>query len=211
LAHSLASIMDLSANLSHSTSVSFVSTTTDTTTTLVSDSTTTPDEATYIARHLGAQHLPLTTIIPISVVYSTIFIVGVLGNVATICVILKNKYMHTPTNVYLANLAISDLLTHLVAMPFELYWLWRQYPWVFGEAICDAKMLTTETVTYSSILTIVAFTVERYMAICRPLTVPRRLSKMARAGWALLAIWISSVLFSLPWLYYNKVSTYNYI
>ena len=47
------------------------------------------------------------------------------------------------------------------AMPFELYWLWRQYPWVFGEAICDAKMLTTETVTYSSILTIVAFTVER--------------------------------------------------
>ena len=42
--------------------------------TVVSDSTTTPDEATYIARHLGAQHLPLTTIIPISVVYSTIFI-----------------------------------------------------------------------------------------------------------------------------------------
>lgn len=44
------------------------------------------------------------------------------------------------------------------------------------------------------------------MAICRPLTVPRRLSKMARAGWALVAIWISSVLFSLPWLYYNKVN-----
>ena len=78
------------------------------------DLTTTPDEATYIARHLGAQHLPLSTIIPITVVYSFIFIVGVLGNVSTICVILKNKYMHTPTNVYLANLAISDLLTHLV-------------------------------------------------------------------------------------------------
>lgn len=75
---------------------------------------TTPDKATYIARHLGAQHLPLTTIIPISVVYSIIFIVGVLGNVSTICVILRNKYMHTPTNVYLANLALSDLLTHLI-------------------------------------------------------------------------------------------------
>lgn len=49
----------------------------------------------------------------------------------------------------------------VAAMPFELYWLWRQYPWVFGEIICDAKMLMTETVTYSSILTIVAFTVER--------------------------------------------------
>lgn len=55
-----------------------------------------------------------------------------------------------------------DSLLSLAAMPFELYWLWRQYPWVFGDAVCDAKMLTTETVTYSSILTILAFTVERY-------------------------------------------------
>ena len=47
------------------------------------------------------------------------------------------------------------------AMPFEVYLLWRQYPWVLGEFACDAKMLTTETVTYSSILTIVAFTIER--------------------------------------------------
>lgn len=48
------------------------------------------------------------------------------------------------------------------------------------------------------------------MAICRPLTVPRRLSKMARAGWALVAIWICSVLFSLPWLYYNKVRVFYF-
>ena len=93
---------------------SAMDTTTTTTVASLVANTTTPDEATYIAQHLGAQHLPLTTIIPISVVYSIIFIVGVLGNVSTICVILKNKYMHTPTNVYLANLALSDLLTHLV-------------------------------------------------------------------------------------------------
>jgi len=72
------------------------------------------DVSAYIASHLGAQHLPLLTIVPISVVYTIIFILGVLGNVSTILVISKNKYMHTPTNVYLANLAISDLLTHLV-------------------------------------------------------------------------------------------------
>ncbi len=46
-------------------------------------------------------------------------------------------------------------------MPFELYLLWRQYPWDFGEVACDAKALTTETITYSSIFTILAFTVER--------------------------------------------------
>jgi len=55
----------------------------------------------------------------------------------------------------------SKYFSVITAMPFELYLLWRQYPWVFGEVICDAKMVATETVTYSSILTIVAFTVER--------------------------------------------------
>ncbi len=55
---------------------------------------------------------------------------------------------------------ILDLLC-VTAMPFEIYLQWRQYPWVLGEVGCDAKMLITETVTYSSILTIVAFTTER--------------------------------------------------
>lgn len=68
----------------------------------------------YIERRLGARHLPLTTIVPISAVYACIFLVGVLGNISTCLVIYKNKYMQTPTNVYLANLAVSDLLTHLV-------------------------------------------------------------------------------------------------
>ena len=72
------------------------------------------ERAAYIERHLGARHLPLTTIIPISLVYFCIFVVGVLGNVSTCLVIFKNKYMQTPTNLYLANLAISDLMTHLV-------------------------------------------------------------------------------------------------
>ena len=71
-------------------------------------------------------------------------------------------------------ICFTFLFCSITAMPFELYWLWRQYPWVFGEAICDAKMLTTETVTYSSILTIVAFTVERWVMQCtiaNPITV----------------------------------------
>ncbi|TRY68661.1 hypothetical protein TCAL_02500, partial [Tigriopus californicus] len=117
----------------------------------------------YIQQRLGPRHLPLTTIIPITIVYLCIFVFGLFGNLSTCLVIVKNKYMHTPTNVYLANLAVSDLLTHTVAMPFEVYLLWNQYPWNFGHFACDTKMLTTEAVTYSSIFTIVAFTVNYLM------------------------------------------------
>ena len=105
----------ITTTLLSSTSEAIITTTTTATSEIFNS---TPDDATYIADRLGAKHLPLTTSIPISVVYAIIFVVGVLGNVSTICVILKNKYMHTSTNVYLANLAMSDLLTHLVGKFF---------------------------------------------------------------------------------------------
>ena len=109
------SLHEITSTLLSSTSEAIITTPTTTTSEIFNS---TPDDATYIADRLGAKHLPLTTSIPISVVYAIIFVVGVLGNVSTICVILKNKYMHTSTNVYLANLAMSDLLTHLVGKFF---------------------------------------------------------------------------------------------
>ena len=49
----------------------------------------------------------------------------------------------------------------LAAMPMEVYILWRQYPWDFGEFACDAKVIIQESMTFASVLTIVAFTLER--------------------------------------------------
>lgn len=53
---------------------------------------------------------PLSVILPITICYIFIFVAGVLGNVITCLVIAKNKTMHTATNYYLFNLAVSDFL-----------------------------------------------------------------------------------------------------
>lgn len=53
---------------------------------------------------------PMAVVIPVTICYAIIFIAGVLGNVITCTVISRNKSMHTATNYYLFNLAISDLL-----------------------------------------------------------------------------------------------------
>ena len=107
--------------------------------------------------------------IPLTLVYATIFVTGIFGNVCTCIVILRNRYMQTATNCYLFNLAIADLLMLLLGLPQETYAYWRAYPWVFGEVFCLIRVLAAETSTYASILTITAFTVERYMAICHPM------------------------------------------
>lgn len=53
---------------------------------------------------------PMSIVLPITIFYAIIFIAGLLGNVITCIVISRNKCMHTATNYYLFNLAVSDLL-----------------------------------------------------------------------------------------------------
>lgn len=57
----------------------------------------------------GPQTLPLETAIPLTVINVLIFISGLLGNIAVCVVIIKHRTLHTATNYYLFNLAVSDL------------------------------------------------------------------------------------------------------
>lgn len=64
----------------------------------------------YISDKLGPQRLEYDMIIPLSVIYVVVFICGIIGNVLTCIVIIRNSYMHTTTNYYLFSLAVSDIM-----------------------------------------------------------------------------------------------------
>ncbi len=69
---------------------------------------------------------PLYIAIPMTILYTFILVTGVVGNVVTCVVILKNKYLHTTTNYYLFSLAISDLLLLTFGLPQEMYYIWSR-------------------------------------------------------------------------------------
>ena len=62
---------------------------------------------------LGPRHKVLVEAVVLTIVYVILFVTGVIGNVSTCIVIMRNSYMHTATNYYLFSLAISDVLTLL--------------------------------------------------------------------------------------------------
>lgn len=67
--------------------------------------------------------------------YALIFILSVVGNTLVILTLVQNHRMRTVTNVFLLNLAISDLLLAVFCMPFTLIpQLMRNF--IFGEFIC---------------------------------------------------------------------------
>lgn len=67
-------------------------------------------EEEYLEYQLGPKHLSLSVVVPITVVYVIIFIMGIVGNILTCWVILRHQLMQSATNYYLFSLAISDLL-----------------------------------------------------------------------------------------------------
>lgn len=140
---------------------------------------------------------PLYVVIPMTVLYSVIFFTGVTGNVITCIVIARNKHMHTATNYYLFSLAISDLLLLVSGLPQEMYYIWSRYPYIFGEAFCLLRGLAAETSANATVLTITAFTVERYVAICHPF-LAHTMSKLSRAVKFILTIWIIALAFAIP-------------
>lgn len=67
--------------------------------------------------------------------YAIIFILAFVGNLLIIITLIQNKRMRTVTNVYLLNLAVSDLLLALVCMPFTLVPVLLM-DFIFGKFMC---------------------------------------------------------------------------
>lgn len=141
---------------------------------------------------------PLYITIPITVIYIIILLIGLLGNVVTCIVIVRSRYLHTTTNYYLFSLAISDLLLLLSGLPVEMYSIWKRYPYIFGEYFCIGRGLAAETSSNATVLTITAFTIERYLAICRPFMIQKWQNKLSRVVRQILIIWVISISLAIP-------------
>lgn len=134
-----------------------------------------------------------------------IFFISLVSNILTIVVILRTKFLHTKTNFYLCSLAISDLLLLLFSLPHhfvvELHPRWwpTEQDWV-----CKGRNLVKESATNASILTIMAFTFERYMAICKPFRPCGSLNPRKVVGHILL-IWSLSIGFASILAYQMKM------
>ncbi|XP_022257121.1 cholecystokinin receptor-like [Limulus polyphemus] len=128
--------------------------------------------------------------------YTIILLLAIVGNTLVIITLAINKRMRTVTNVFLMNLAISDLLLGVFCMPFTLAGaLLREF--IFGEAMCRLIPYFQAVSVSVSAWTLVAMSVERYYAICHPLK-SREWQTLSHANRMILVVWAGSLLCMLP-------------
>ncbi|KAL0880751.1 hypothetical protein ABMA27_001959 [Loxostege sticticalis] len=141
---------------------------------------------------------------PVKIITSTILgvlmILSIVGNGCTCAVITRDRTMRTPTNCYLFNLAITDLLLALF-VPIEIYLIWCPDLYPFGEAGCRVHFLLYDCLCNCSALTICAFTIERYLVVSNPF-LRQKLSLKSRVFKILGVIWTISFAFCVPDLFY---------
>ncbi|TKS92910.1 Cholecystokinin receptor type A [Collichthys lucidus] len=131
------------------------------------------------------------------VLYSLIFLLSVLGNSLIFAVLVRNKRMRTVTNLFLLSLSISDLMVSLVCIPFTLIPnLMRDF--IFGTGMCKLVMYFMGVSVSVSTFNLVAISLERYSAICNPLT-SRTWQTKRHAAKVITATWVVSFILMLPY------------
>ena len=126
--------------------------------------------------------------------------VGVVGNLMVCYAITTNKSLRSnPTNLFIFSLAFSDLLTLTLALPFDIERLFRQGVWRHGEEMCRTWITAYLITVPTSILTLLAVSVDRYKNLSDPQNRFRRCRFMTRKRALIVCavIWLYSLLFAL--------------
>ncbi|XP_052872470.1 RYamide receptor-like [Anopheles cruzii] len=102
--------------------------------------------------------------------YISTLLASVVGNTSVIVIVACPRMgLRTVTNLYLANLALGDLLMTLFCVPFSFVALFVLQYWPFEGAICGVVNYCQAVSVLVSAYTLVAVSADRYRAIIWPL------------------------------------------
>ncbi|XP_076040341.1 neuropeptide F receptor-like [Oratosquilla oratoria] len=140
------------------------------------------------------------------VAYSLLIIVGSTGNSLVVVAVIRKPAMRTARNVFIINLAISDLLLCLVTMPLTLVEVLSQY-WPLGDVPFLCKLVGTLQATsiFVSTISITAIALDRYQVIVYP---TKESLQTLGAVATLLGIWKFSFILALPNFIWRTLSHY---
>ncbi|KAK2814427.1 hypothetical protein Q5P01_000470 [Channa striata] len=137
----------------------------------------------------------------IYILLSFISLITVVLNLLVIISIshFRHRYMqlHTPTNLLLLSLAVSDFLVGLFVMPFQI--LLNEPCWFLGDLVCVLYYFIPFITLCASVINMVLISVDRYVAICDPLHYSPKIT-YKRVKIFVLLCWIYSVFYSFLFL-----------
>ncbi|XP_038157367.1 trace amine-associated receptor 13c-like [Cyprinodon tularosa] len=135
-------------------------------------------------------HHPYVSLI-IYFTLSSISLLTVFLNLLVIISICHFRKLHSPTNILLLSLAVSDCMVGFLIL-FQIVLI--DGCWYLGDIMCAIYVILDYIITTSSIGTMVLISVDRYVAICYPLYYPSRVT-IERARICVSLFWMCSIMY----------------
>ncbi|XP_039192903.1 C-C chemokine receptor type 4 isoform X2 [Crotalus tigris] len=137
---------------------------------------------------------------------SLVFLLGLTGNTLVVLVLLKYKRLKSMTDIYVLNLAISDLL-FVLTLPFWSYFMADK--WVFGDTLCKIVSWTFQIGFFSGIFFIMLMSIDRYLAIVH-IAFSLKARTATYGSLTSLIVWLVAINVSVPDLIFSSsVNGYN--
>ncbi|KAK7508754.1 hypothetical protein BaRGS_00000320 [Batillaria attramentaria] len=153
-----------------------------------------------LQQHMQPQAFDDLTQTLLILAYLLFIVFGVLGNGLVCFVVARNPHMRTPRNIFIINLAISDLTLCVFTQPLNLYLLLKTH-WELGSFMC--KMVTMQgTNLFVSTISITAIALDRFQVIVYP---TKDSMKKVGAAVGLLSVWVISFLMASPSILFQKL------
>uniref|UniRef100_A0A8C3S1Z5 G-protein coupled receptors family 1 profile domain-containing protein n=1 Tax=Chelydra serpentina TaxID=8475 RepID=A0A8C3S1Z5_CHESE len=132
----------------------------------------------------------------ISIPFTVVYIISLLGNFTVLFVIGKEKTLHKPMYLLLCMLALTDISTSTSIMPKALCIFWFSFKDItVGGCLTQMFFLHAVSIMHSAVLVTMAF--DRYVAICNPLRYATIITNARIAKLGLMGL-LRAVLFVLP-------------
>ncbi|XP_040924789.1 trace amine-associated receptor 13c-like [Betta splendens] len=135
---------------------------------------------------------PHAEVVFIYIVLSSISLLTATLNLLVIISISHFKQLHTPTNLLLLSLAVSDFSVGII-MCFQI--ILTNDCWFLGDLICTLYCTLEFVITSSSVGNMVLISVDRYVAICDPLHYHTKVTIRGVTNCTCLC-WLCSVLYN---------------
>lgn len=166
----------------------------DVTTTIANETSVTFDPSISYEEEIEIYEIPPFLTGCLTVIYMLVSACAVLGNWMVLWIVIKSKNMRSVTNLFISNIAISDISIGALAIPFQFQAALLQ-KWLLPHFLCSFCPTVQIVSLNVSIFTLVALSYDRHRAITSPLK--PRLSRTT-AYMINGCIWLISLSLSIP-------------